>query len=217
MFSLYNGKRFLSFKSRKVRVFLEVQAFEVVKYTLYLNFSKKIWVLHLSACPITSGLCISPALAWFLLFPVKSSSHFLVFTKGQAPAFICALQVAFLSTSHLQRWKLEMETAPAQHPFPAVQEQCRGQSAALPEFHGTGMKEVQPQRAFTSLISRQSCSGTGNNWHCSFLQGRMLRAGVQLDSPCWAVESLTFPSSTPCFCLLVLLKQLMAAGIPNSS
>lgn len=92
-----------------------------------------------------------------------------------------------------------------------------GQSAALPEFHGTGRKEVQPQRVFTSPFPRQSVLALGNNWHCSLLWGRMYRAGFWLDPLCWAVQSLTFSPISPRLCLLVLLKQLTGAGIPITS
>lgn len=115
-------------------------------------------------------------------------------------------------------------TAPAWHLFPALpavpgaQEQHRRAVTSPPwvSWYSNEGSAASERLQLTHFLGKVVLA-LGNNWHCSFLQGGMHRAGFWLDSPCWAVESLTFSSITPCLCLLGLFKQLTGAGIPISS
>lgn len=165
--------------------FLEVQAFKVVKYTFYLNVSKIIWVLHLIVCPITSGLSVSPAVAWFLLFPIKIFLPFLSVHQRAGPSsFLCS---ARCFPFHQPSPKLESGVIQLQLSILSklCQEQHRRATTSTPwvSWHRDEGSAASESLYLTHFPGKVVLA-LGNKCHCSFLQGRMHRAGFWLDSPC---------------------------------
>lgn len=174
----------------------------MVKYTFNLSFSKYFEFYTLLSVPRLQISAFHQHWHEFLLFQIESSSHFLVFTKGQAPTVTCVLQDAFLSPSYLQRsWKLEVILLQPSIFSQLCQEQHRRAATRTPwvSWHRDEGSAASESLYLTHSLGKVVLA-LGNHWHCSFLQGGMHRAGFWLDPPCWAVELLIFSSITPCLC-----------------
>lgn len=187
----------------------------MAKYIFYLSFSKIFWVLHLTICPTTSDLSISPALASSFIISNKIFLPFFSIHQRPGPSsYLCSARCFPFHQLSPKLLESGGNTAPAWHfcsSVPgAVQE---GSQQHCLSFMAQGERKCSLRESLPHHFLGRVVLALGNNWHCSLLWGRMHRAGFWLDSPCWAVQSLTFSPISPRLCLLVLLKQLTGAGI----